>query len=69
MTIRWYSESDLLSETDGSSGHAMIDIISTDHHEAEYKCKAVSSMESQEAEFTISVEGKRMSSNLLYCDR
>ena len=56
--IEWYRDGLLLSQTNGSSGYATIDVISTDDHKVEYSCKAASYLESQEKNFTFNVEGK-----------
>ena len=63
LNIVWYRDGVPLPQAEYSNGHAIIEIISTEHHEDEYACIAYSPLEKEELNFTINVEGTRMFSN------
>ena len=56
LRIEWHKNGSFLSFMNGGYATLMV-VISTDDHKAEYTCKDVSYLDSQEKSFTINVKG------------
>ena len=63
VRIEWFENSELLSQTNETSGNVTLDLISTDDEGAVYTCSAIGRHGSQERNKTLNVQGNNITTN------